>query len=83
MKALVIVLLLIAAAGTATYIEYRSFSPCDWMEQDLAEQTGYPRLVIAGRIQADFLLQGIVDAGPVDCLLEWWKVRREGLPEQQ
>ena len=83
MKALVIVLLLIAAAAAATYVEYRSFGPCDWMEQDLVEDTGYPPLVIQARIKAYFLLQGIVDPDPVECLLEWWKVRREGLPEQQ
>ncbi len=83
MKVLVIVLLLILAAAAATFIKYRSFSPCDWMEHDLVEDTGFPPIAIQARIRAYFLLQGIVDPDPAECLLEWWKVRREGLPEQQ
>ena len=81
MKYLVIALILVAAATGATYARYRSFSPCDWMEQDLAVQTGLPLLVVQARIKADFLLQGIIDPHPGECLVEWWKVRREGLPE--
>ena len=82
MKYLLIALILVAAAAGATYVRYQSFSPCDWMEQDLVEQTGLPRLIVQARIQADFLLQGITDPNPGECLVEWWKVRREGLPEQ-
>lgn len=74
-----VVVLLVAAAGS-TYLRYQSFSPCDWMAQDLEAQTGLPNLVIQARIKALFLLDGIADPGPVDCLLAWWDVRQEGLP---
>ncbi|MCG8355066.1 MAG: hypothetical protein MI920_05805 [Kiloniellales bacterium] len=82
MKALVIVCLLIVAAGAATFYRYQSFSPCDWMHQDLVEQTGLPELVIEARIKAVFLLDGITDPAPHECLVEWWEVRLNGLPEE-
>ena len=74
----VLLLLAIAAAG-ATYGRYQSLDPCDWMEQDLAATFGLTALVVEARIRADFLLQGIVDPSPTDCLLEWWRLRRDGL----
>ena len=76
-----VVVLLLAAAGS-TYFRYQSFSPCDWMAQDLEAQTGLPNLVIQARIKALFLLDGVTDPDPVDCLLAWWDVRQDGLPPE-
>jgi len=75
---LVVVLLLLGAASVATYARYQSFSPCDWMEQDLVEHLGRPLLVVQASIRATFLMQGIVDPSPQECLVEWWRLRRNG-----
>ncbi len=42
MKFVLIVIGLAVAATIATYARYGSLDPCDWMEQDLARQTGLP-----------------------------------------
>ncbi len=80
MKFVLIVIGLAVAATIATYARYGSLNPCDWMEQDLARQTGLPPLVVRVRISAGFLLDGISDPGPYDCLFGWWEFRSEGLP---
>ena len=69
------------AAVVMTYIRYQSLDPCDWMEQDLAQQTELPRLVVQGRIRAGFLLDGIVDPDSLDCVLAWCEYRADGLPD--
>ena len=69
---------LLIFATVATYVRYGSFSPCDWMEQDLQKQSGLPTIVVKGQIRADFLLQGIVNPGPQECILSWWKWRAAG-----
>jgi hypothetical protein len=74
----VVVLLLLVAAAVATYARYQSFSPCDWMEHDLVARTGQPLLVAQASIRASFLMQGIVDPSPQQCLVEWWRQRRNG-----
>ena len=81
MRIVAILVMLAIAAAAATYWRYRSFDPCDWMAQDLEAQTGLPSLIVQGRITAYFLLDGITDPGPDDCLFAWWEVRRGGLPE--
>ena len=81
MRIVSIVFVLAIAAVAATYWRYQSFDPCDWMAHDLEEQTGLPELIVQARIKAYFLLDGVADPGPQDCLLAWWEVRREGLPE--
>lgn len=68
----------VASAAAATYSRYESFSPCVWIEHDQAEATGLPRLVLRGRLQAEFLMRGIRNPDAVDCLLTWWDFRREG-----
>ena len=73
--------LLALAAGIATYLRYGSFDPCDWMEQDLAERSGSPRLVARAQIQARFLLDGISDPDLRQCTLAWWEARAEDLPD--
>ena len=81
MRALVIVGGLLIAAGIATYVRYESLHPCEWMEEDLAAQSSLPRMAAELRITAAFLLEGITDPGPGDCLVKWWDWRRDGLPE--
>ncbi len=72
---LIVFILLAGAASAATYMRYESFHPCDWMEQDLAESSGLPRLAMRAQIRAEFVLQGIADPGPADCVLAWWDYR--------
>lgn len=80
MKFVLIVIGLAVAATIATYARYQSLNPCDWMAQDLAQQTGLPPLVVRVRIRTAFLIDGITDPGPSDCLFGWWEFRTEGLP---
>ncbi len=80
MKFVLIVIGLAVAATIATYARYQSLNPCDWMERDMARQTELPPLVVRARIRAAFLLQGISDPDPYDCILGWWEFRAEGLP---
>src|SRR5690606_31796403 len=79
---LLLAALFLAAAAIATLLRYESLDPCVWMERDLVEDSGLPPAVVRARIAAGFLLEGITDPSPVDCLLEWWRLRREGVPEQ-
>ncbi len=80
MKFVLIVIGLAVAATIATYARYQSLNPCDWMEQDLTRQTGLPPMVVRVRIRAAFLIDGITDPGPYDCIMAWWEFRAEGLP---
>ena len=80
MKFVLIVIGLAVAATVATYARYGSLSPCDWMERDMVRQTDLPPLVVRARIRAAFLIDGITDPGPSDCLFGWWEFRSEGLP---
>lgn len=79
LSSLLVVAVLVSLAGAgATYLRYRSLDPCVWMEQDLTAYFGLPAAVVQAKIRAEFLLEGIVEPGPKDCLLEWWRLRREG-----
>ena len=80
MKYLVVVLGLIAIAAAATFIRYESFSPCDWIETDMIEASDQPVIVVQSRVQAHFLLNGIVSPTFGDCLLSWWEFRLDGIP---
>ena len=71
------------AATVATYARYQSFSPCDWMEQEYAQETGLPRVLARGRVQGELLLRGVRSPDPVDCLMAWWQFRIEDLPEKK
>lgn len=66
------------AATIATYSRYESFDPCVWMEQDMAHQSRLPRVVMQGRIRADFLIQGVSNPDRYQCLTAWWKFRANG-----
>jgi hypothetical protein len=68
------------AAAAATWARYESFSPCDWMEHDLAASTGLPRLVVTARVRAQFLIEGVTDPDMTRCILAWWRFRADGLP---
>ncbi len=78
----VIVAGLLAAAAVATYARYESLDPCDWLQRDLLIESGLPQVAVELRIGADFLLDGIADPGPGDCLVKWWDWRRNGMPEE-
>ncbi len=80
MKFVLIVIGLAIAATIATYARYESLDPCDWMERDMARQTELPLLVVRARIGAAFLIDGITDPGPYDCIMAWWEFRADGLP---
>ncbi len=80
MKLVLIVIGLAVAATVATYARYGSLNPCDWMERDVARQMGLPPMVVRVRIRAAFLIDGISDPAPSDCLFGWWEFRSEGLP---
>lgn len=82
MKYLVVIFGLLLVAVGATFMRYESFSPCDWIEADLAESSDLPLLVIQSRVSAYFLLDGIVNPDFGDCLLGWWEFRLEGIPEE-
>lgn len=73
--------LLIVAAAAATHARYDSFHPCDWLRIDASLQSGMSQTVVRARIKARFLLRGVITPGPGNCLSEWWRVRRNGLPE--
>lgn len=77
-----IVILLLAAAAAATQIRYGSLHPCDWLQVDAGRQSSLPETIVRTRIRAQFLLRGIVNPGAGDCLSAWWRVRRDGLPEE-
>lgn len=78
-SALILVVAGILAASGATYYRYASFHPCDWMEQDLSEESGLPRLVVKGQIRARFLVRGISDPNRIDCVFAWWDFRKGNL----
>ncbi len=81
MKAALLVAGLLLAAVGATFFRYQSLNPCDWMEQDLAESYGLPLLIVRAQIRAAFLLEGVTEPDALDCLLEWWDWRSEGIPD--
>ena len=81
MKYLGILVALGLAAGIATFARYESFDPCEWLEQDMTRSLDMPRVVAQARIQAGFLLRGIVEPTSRQCLDEWWRLKAEGLPE--
>jgi hypothetical protein len=79
MRILTVLVVLLIAACAATYARYGSLSPCDWMERDLAQQSDLPLVALQARIRAEFLLDGVTDPGPQECLFKWWKLRQDGL----
>lgn len=79
----VIVAGLLVVAAIATYARYESLDPCDWMEHDLAAESSLPQVAVELQISAAFLLDGITEPTPGDCLVKWWEWRREGLPKQE
>lgn len=83
LKSVSVVAGLLAAASVATWLRYGSLNPCDWMEQDRVERSGLPAMVVQAEIAARFLLDGITDPQPLDCLPAWWEQRAEQIPEAQ
>ena len=81
MKYIAVMVVLVVAAGAATFVRYESFSPCDWLEHDMVLQSGLPLLAVQAQIRASFLLDGIAEPNAGQCLDKWWKFRRDGLPQ--
>ena len=75
--AIIAVILLAFAAGAATYVHYQSFDPCVWMEKDIANRSGLPRLAAKARIQSQFLIRGIADPNAGECVMAWWEYRAD------
>ena len=82
-RVLVIVAGLLVVAVIATYARYESLHPCDWMKHDLAADSSLPQVAVELQISAAFLLDGITDPTPGDCLVKSWDWRREGLPKEE
>ncbi len=82
MRYALLVLGLALAATVATYVRYESLDPCDWMERDMAQQSGLPLLVVRARITAEFLLEGITKPSATECLSRWWEIRAEGVSQE-
>ncbi|MDJ0943522.1 MAG: hypothetical protein QNJ30_08660 [Kiloniellales bacterium] len=81
-KASVLVAVLAGAAMAATYWRYQSLDPCDWMTHDLVMASDLPELVVTAKIRAEFLLEGVTDPDPGQCLFKWWALRRDGLGQE-
>lgn len=77
-KFLYVAVALLFAAAAATFARYESFDPCSWLEHDLAEQTGLPRMVTKAQIQTEFFVEGVTNPSAKQCLFAWWDVRAEG-----
>ncbi len=74
-------LFLVLAASIATLVQYGSLHPCTWLRVDASRQSNLPDALVEAQLRGIFLLRGITNPGPSDCVTEWWRVRRRGLPE--
>jgi hypothetical protein len=83
MKYLGIAVALGLAAVIATFARYESFDPCDWLEQDMTQALGMPAVVAQARIRASFMFRGIIEPTAQECLEDWWRLKAEGLPEEE
>ena len=81
-KSFVVLTGFLIAAVVATYARYQSLDPCDWMMRDLTESSSLPDIVVAARVRSAFLLDGITEPTSTDCLMGWWQLRSEMLPEE-
>ena len=79
LKLLVVLAVLAGAAAASTYWRYESLDPCEWMARDLIQDSELPEMVVRSRIQLEFLLEGVTDPDPGQCLFKWWALRRDGL----
>ncbi len=77
MKFLIVLVLLAGAAVSATWVRYHSFDPCVWTEQDMLADSSLPALIVKARIKAAFLLDGVTEPTPKQCLYAWWQHRFE------
>ena len=78
MRKLVVILgAIVVIAAIATFVRYKSFDPCEWIARDMADRSSLPIAVLRGQVKAKFLLRGITDPGPTDCVLAWWEDRAD------
>lgn len=78
MKVVFLIVVLVGAAAVATLVRYGSLQPCDWLDHDTAQESGLPRLVAQAQVRAAFLLEGITDPTPGECLTAWWDLKANG-----
>ncbi len=81
MRMALITLGVLVAAAAATLMRYGSLDPCVWLETDQIEDSILPPVAVRAQIRAVFLLDGVTDPGPLDCLLQWWDWRGGELPD--
>ncbi len=81
MRMALVTLGVLVAAAAATLVRYGSLDPCVWLETDLIEDSILPPAAVRLQIQAAFLVDGVTDPGPLDCLLKWWVRRGEELSD--
>ena len=77
----VVVAVLLLAGSVATLAQYGSLHPCAWLRVDASRESDLPDGLVDARLRTFFLLRGITSPGPSDCITEWWRVRRRGLPD--
>ena len=82
MRTIIVASTVLVLAVGATFFRYGSLDPCVWLEEDMLAKSDLPRLAIEARIQARFLLDGILEPDLGDCLRGWWNFRLEELPEE-
>jgi len=78
MKFVFLIVALVAAESVATLVRYGSLQPCDWLDHDTAQEAGLPRLVAQAQVRAAFLLEGITNPTPGECLTAWWDLKANG-----
>ena len=78
-----LVVILVLAGSAATLARYGSLHPCSWLRIDASRESDLPDSLVDARLRAIFLLRGIASPGPSDCITEWWRVRRRGLPDDR
>ncbi len=77
----ILLVVFLLAGSVATLVEYGSLHPCSWLRTDASRESELPDALVEARLRAIFLLRGVTNPGATDCVTEWWRVRRRGLPE--
>lgn len=77
LKTLIVLALLVVVGGGATWVRYKSFDPCAWMQKEIGESFALSDLIVSARIKATFLLNGVTDPTLKQCLYTWWNYRFE------
>ena len=81
MRMALVTLGVLVAAAAATLVRYGSLDPCVWLETDQIEDSILAPALVRAKIRAAFVIDGITDPGPLDCLVKWWDWRGEELSD--